>query len=364
MSRPVPTACLLAMTLSLTACPQGSVGTPGPGESGYVPPDWVAPTLSYDRAEYLPSRVVAYKQAPGYYARNDSYRLYEGNEDKILDFPDGGGTYAPNNDSIVSLGMAGGYVVLEFDPPLENYEDQADFMVFGNAYFMYGNAERVWQEPGTVWVHEDDASIASGGTPPEDGWLLLAPAYKYDGETWTELGSSSATLSTITYDYATFESEGNESWWPVDADGTTSLSFENVFILPDVVYTGTGTTTPMTRGLADAAPSMVLGDLSGSGSLNLSGEADNSVEGEDDYPDLDPVYLYTIPDTPGDRDIDAGSGGGNAMDLDWAVDPQDSFSAKSVTSVRWVKIVSGTTLESATGDYSCEVDAVVRALEQ
>lgn len=357
-------AVLSAALLSLAAlagCAQAGAGAPQPGDSNYVPSGWTAPTLAYSRSAYLPAAVVDYKQAPGVHARNASFRLL-GNVSRILDFPDGGGTYAPNNDTVVSLGMAGGYVTLEFSPALANYAAAADFIVYGNAYYSGGSSELVWHEPGTVWVMED----TNGNGLSDDVWYLLRPAYKastVDG--WTYITGENADFRTIGYDKADFP----DSWWPEEAASAAALSFENVLVLPDSLYSYSGTSI-MLRGTADSAPTLLRGDLSGTGSRNLSGEDDNTTDGADDYPSIDPVHFYTVPDnTPDDRDIDAKSGGGAAMDIDWAVDPANSFAAVDMSgkSVRWVKIVSGTALvaKNAQGDflsdYSCEVDAVVRA---
>lgn len=346
----------------LAACSAGPAAAPEPGDADYVPPDWTAPSLAYDATDYLPAAVVDYRQAPGVHAASSTYRIAD-NIAKLLDFPDGGGSYAPENGSLVSLGMAGGYVVLEFDPPLENYRGPADaeapdFIVYGNAYYKSGNAAKVWHEPGTVWVMAD---TDDDGSRDGEIWYLLAPASKAAaGDAWTALVDSASSLSTVTYSAADYA----PSWWPTEADGATSLTFAGVLLLPDSLYSYAGD-SPILRGLADSAPTLKRGDLSGTGTLNVSGEADDTVDGADDYPGIDPEYFYPVPDTVGDRDVDAQSGGGAAMDIDWAVDPGNSFASVDMggTSVRWVKIVSASTLRDATvGDYSCEVDAVVRAL--
>ncbi len=364
MNRRVPFLFWPALvSIIFAACSAGMTDAAKPGDADYVPAGWTAPALTYAAADYLPAAVIDYRQAPGVSVASSSFHI-EGNTDKLLDFPDGGGTVTPDIGSLVSLGMAGGYVTLEFDPPLENYENAADFIVYGNAYYS-GGSTKVWQEPGTVWVMAD--SNVNG--QPDDTWYLLAPKYKdAAGDDWTTLVDSSTVLSTVTYTKTDAEIAcGSEayslSWWPSDAADSTTLTFENVLLLPDSLYAYVDS-SPILRGLADAAPTLKRGDLSGTGALNLSGEADNTTDGADDYPSIDPENFYTVPDTVGDRDVDAGSGGGAAMDIGWAVDPSNGFEPVDLSgaSVRWVKIVSGTTLKSgAYGDYSCEVDSVVRA---
>ncbi|OHE69856.1 MAG: hypothetical protein A2413_17850 [Treponema sp. RIFOXYC1_FULL_61_9] len=349
MIRRIATILTSVLALALwMACSDGTVavpGPPGPGEIGYVPQGWVAPSLLLEAAAYLPARVTEFVQAPGVHARNSSFRI-ESNEEKLLDWPEGGGVYAPENGSLVSLGMAGGYVVLEFDPPLENYPGATDFIVFGNAYFQGGASDRVWQEPGTVWVREDEDSE----------WLLLAPAVLVDGG-WESLASASSELQTVSYT----KGSNDPDWWPMEEDSST-MDFPGVFMLPDSIY-GQGVSSPVLRGLADTAPTLIRGDLSGTGALNDSGRDDDGIDGEDDYPGIDPAWFYTVPDAPGDRDIRKLSGGGAAMDLDWALSPSAAFAPAPPVRVKFVKIVSGTKLlNGAVGDYSCEVDAVVRAV--
>lgn len=339
---------LLALIASCAQGGGGGGGEPEPGDADYVPDGWATPALSYDADDYYPAAVVDFKQAPGVHARSSTFKI-DGNTGKLLGPPSGGGTYAPDNDSLVSLGMAGGYVVLEFDPPLENYADAADFIVYGNAYFKGGNAEQVWQEPGTVWVMAD----ANGNGLPDDAWYLLAPACKSAAsDSWTALVDGASATETVVYDKAAVSAAYGSSWWPAEADSADSLSFPGVLVLPDSIYVASGT-TPILRGLADTAPTLILGDLDG----------DDSLDGTADYPGIAPVYFYGRADAVGDRSIDPKSGGGAAMDLAWAVDPAASFEPVTLSSAKWVKIASGTRLiNGATGDFSCEVDAVVRAL--
>lgn len=345
------------------ACSQGTVEAPGPGDPLYVPSDWVAPSLSYDADEYLPARIVDYRQAPGFYAQDATFRI-SGNQSKLLDFPKGRGTYGADSDSVISLGMAGGYVTLEFDPPLENYQNAADFIVYGNAYW-YGTV--FWQDPGTIWVREDDGVTLPGAPPPTTGWKLLSPSYwDEEAETWVELAVSDTQLETVSYSHAELADKGLDSWWPEDAASQESLTFENVLILPDRLYlylSDDVDPAPPVRGVADASPTLKCGDLSGTGGNNHSGTEDNTVDGSDDYPGIDPVYFYTVPDRDESRTVIAGSGGGAAMDLDWALDPEQGFAKAEIASVRWIKIVSGTNRLGANDqEYSCEVDSVVRAL--
>jgi hypothetical protein len=317
----------------------------GPLPPGYVPPGWSDPTLAYAASEYFPAEVTDFVQAPGQYAKSSSFKI-EGNEDKLLGPPEGGGTYSPDNSSIVSLGMAGGSVTVEFDPPIENHSDNIggyDFIVFGNAYWSGGNPSSVWQEPGTIWVMKDE----DGNGEPDDTWYLIPGSHLSNGDSFQDIEYSN------TDDGVPPPPDKKDSWWP---DGTASpFPIEDVFLLPDNLYNTDGG-VDQCWGYVDAAPTMKLGDLSGA----VGGAGENKLNDTEDYPEIDPVFFYTTPDTHGDQKIDAGSGGGNAIKLEWAVNP-DTFDTEPLDEVSWIKIVSGTLLTDDTfGEYSCEVDAVAR----
>lgn len=311
---------------------------------GYVPPGWSEPALAYPKTAYFPAEVTAYERSPGQYVNSSEYGVAS-NTDKLLGPPSGGGTSGADNSSVVSLGMAGGSVTVKFDPPIEDHADNIggyDFIVFGNAFWQGGDKNNPWQEPGTIWVMKDE----NGNGSPDDTWYLIPGSHLDDSD----------SAQTVTYD----DSAGGDpppddrlpGWWPAGESSPISI---DVFLLPDAVYAVSGP-AELCSGYADAAPTMRLGDLSGAN----GGAGENSVNDTEDYPGIDPVYFYTVPDTHGDADIDPGSGGGNAVDIAWAVAPDD-FSAANLDKITWIKIVSASVETHETlGDYSPEVDAVAR----
>ena len=329
---------------------------PGTGTGGDVPSWWTDPDLFYEEGEYFPSRVVDYRQAPGLYSQHSDYSL-ENNLDKLLEPPSGAGIYGADNSSVVSLGTAGGYVVLEFDPPIEDHPDNIggyDFIVYGNSFLQGGSFYSAAREPGVIEVMKDENNNGRA----DDTWYLIpgsslsAGAGPVDiayGAEWSD--DASDILSWVVSDPELSGSSdfSGYSFW---TEGESLPDFSSVFLLPDECFSG-GLDYASVWGYADCAPTSVLGDFNG----------DSDTQDEGDYPDIDPVWFYTVPDTPGDNAIDSGSGGGSAIDLAWGVD--SDFQSASLDEVSWIKITSASILiHKLLGEYSCEVSSVVRVRRQ
>lgn len=285
----------------------------------------------YASNEYFASKVVSYCQAPGQFA-NSSTLCIASNYEKVLGPPVGGGKSSPNHSSCVSLGMAGGYIVVEFSPPIENHVSNIggyDFIVFGNA--IDGGAS-TWREPGIIWVMKDENNNGTN----DDTWYLIA-GYGL---------SNTNAIKTISYNRTNASVAPNNknyfpslSYYPNYAD-ETNLSYVS---LPTNIY-GIGITD--TFGYADCSPTLILGDTNGDNTVDIS--------------NMVPHLFYTIPDTPSDGVYDEKSGGGDAIKIEWAVDA-NNFTNVYLDKISWLKIVSTSTNEGTLlGEYSTEVDAISR----
>lgn len=157
--------------------------------------------LPYDKSLYCPMELSDYVQAPGFYSNNEYFSI-KNNAQKVLDFPIGGGTTAPNNDSIITLGEAGGYIVVKFDPPIANSTigNAYDFIVYGNTFWIGNDSNSPNMEPGFVEVKSN----------LDDEWNLLLP----------EESRSNTTKHKITYSKASY----NETQWPTEASESITLS--------------------------------------------------------------------------------------------------------------------------------------------
>lgn len=78
-----------------------------------------------------------------------------------------------NDQTPVTLGSLGGYVVLKLDSPVANVEGEYDFRVLGNAFYGAGSGESNRggsAEPGMIYVMSDD----NGNGLPDDMWYEIA----------------------------------------------------------------------------------------------------------------------------------------------------------------------------------------------
>ncbi|MBI9103667.1 MAG: hypothetical protein JEY99_14730 [Spirochaetales bacterium] len=344
---------LLSILCFITACGFNNPGY-NPGEVGYTPPGWTDPELFYEEEEYFASRVVDYRQAPGQFYKSSDYSI-ENNVEKLLGPPSGGGIFGSDNSSIVSLGMAGGYVILQFDVPIENHPDNMggyDFIVFGNSFWSGGSPESPLREPGVIEIMEDE----NGDGIPNDIWYLIPGSHLSVSDLPVDINYSVQWYDTVDSTLSWSVQPGSlsgtqlfsdsQAWWNSQAENPAY--FDHVYLLPDSVYYSTGGFAAV-WGSADSAPTSVLGDLNG----------DGDTKDMEDYPGIKPSWFYTVPDTHGDNRIDDGSGGGSAIKIEWAVDAD--FISAELDRISWIKISSASLkIHDALGELSCEVDAVAR----
>jgi len=288
------------------------------------------------------TRVLAYEPAPGQLVSNPLFN----DPAHALGPPIGGGTLAPDNTKLVSLGGFGGSITLGFDRPI--YDDPRnpygmDLIVFGNAFYPSGNPGRRFAEAAVVEVSRDE----NGNGLADDPWYLIRGTHL--GEPGTP---PTACLASQTWD-DDFDSALypplSPAWLPPGTSGqwttTGYLLPAEIFALPVVTNPrGLGAEEEGIYGYADMSPTLILGDTDG----------DNIV----DDPDVTPERFYTTPDDPFTVGISPGSGGGDAIDIAWAVDPLTGEPA-GLTSVDFVRITTAVNaVNGVLGEVSTEVSAV------
>ncbi|MGE3109114.1 MAG: GC-type dockerin domain-anchored protein [Phycisphaerales bacterium] len=304
-------------------------------------PGWafIAPVLLTSAAgaqSDFASRVVGFDPAPGQFATSPLFN----DPARALGPPIGGGTHAPDNTKLVSLGGLGGSITLAFDHLVRNDPLNPlglDAIVFGNAVWVTANPNRRFAEAATIEISRD---LNANGLA-DDPWYLI-PGSHLGTIPPTPLARFVQTWDDNTAD-ATYPPD-RADWIP---PGRSGLWITSAFRLPDDPFAvgaagildnplGLGATVEGAWGYADMSPVLILGDTN----------ADNIVDSP-----LTPEQFYTIPDDPRAVGIGPGfgdpaglGGGGDAFDIDWAIDPAtgrppdpplDGFNFIRITTAAW-----------------------------
>lgn len=294
---------------------------------------------------WFASSVLSYQPAPGQFVNSAQYN----DPARAMGAPTGGGTVNPDNTGAVTLGGFGGSIVLGFDRPIQNDARNPmglDFIIFGNASYVSGNPNRRFAECAVVEVSRDDNNNGIA----DDAWYLIPGSHL--------AGPFDASLHSVTWD----NDPGNSTYPPALASwlppGTPALPASFVWSttthrLPTAVFGGSAVlsnphgqeaTTEGVWGYADHTPTLLLGDMNG----------DNQIEDIE----IAPEDFYTVPDDPMVVGISAGSGGGDAFDIAWAVDAATGQPA-ALDRINFVRITNPVdALLGPVGEWSAEIDAV------
>jgi len=289
------------------------------------------------------ARVIDFQPAPGQFVNHPLFV----DPAAALGAPVGGGTLAADNSKVVSLGGFGGSISLAFDhtvvnkPPHPSLNPRGlDLIIFSNAFWV-GSQARRWGEAGVIEVSRD----ANGNGRADDPWFVIPGSHLPSG--------TPPTRMNVTWD-ATDPAfpPTNKDWVPPGRTGRWTTS---AFALPTSTFAGPviGPTGPAPAleaffGYADVSPTLLLGDTN----------ADNQV----DELLLAAEFFYTRPDDPFATGITFGSGGGDAIDLDWAVDPATGQPA-ALVGIDFVRITTAVNnVNSLFGENSVEISGVAEVL--
>jgi hypothetical protein len=293
----------------------------------------VALASSGARAGEFADAVAAYAPAPGQFVNTAAYN----DPARALGAPVGGGTLAGDTSKVVTLGGFGGSITLRFSTPV--LDDPCnpfglDLVVFGNAFWVSGNANRRWAEAAVVEVSRDE----NGNGLADDAWFVMPGSHgplPIESQAWDN-------------DAGTPTPPANLAWYPAGAPGTMTTMGVALPALFDTQVlqnpNGPGATSEGVWGYADCSPTLLLGDLNG----------DNVVEA----PSMSAGEFYTSPDNPRAVGVTPGSGGGDAFDLAWAIDPATGRPARPAA-IDFVRITNGVNhVAGALGEVSAEIAAV------
>ena len=287
--------------------------------------------------------VIDYSPAPGYWVNYPNFD----NPAEALGPPEGAGLISGAAPSIVTLGGFGGSITLAFDHTVEDDPLNPfglDAIVFGNAFWVGDNAatadpNRRWGECATIEIALD---TNQNGSPDPEEWHLIPgshitdPQAQYFVQTWDDDTADPTFPPALA------------SWIPPGLFGIWTTSG---YLLPEELFGTVIIENPLASeavegiyGYAEYSPTLVLGDT----------DADDVV----DDPSATPESFYTIPDDPLAIGITPGSGGGDAFDIAWAIDPATGAPA-NLSGFDFIRLTNG--VSAVLGplfEKSPEIDAV------
>jgi len=281
--------------------------------------------------------VVEYSPAPGQFVNDAVFN----DPTAALGPPSGGGTAAPNNESVVTLGGFGGALVLSFDHRVLDDPRNPwgmDAIVFGNAYWVGGNVQRHWAECVTIEIGMDTNENGLA----DDLWYLIPGSHIDDPR---------QQLTSQVWD----DDANDDRYPPADMDwipdGFAGQWTTEAFQLPTAEFGAVVVVNPSSHpevegifGYGDYSPTLVLGDL------DADEIVDDPLLSEDDF--------YTWPDDPQIVGISPGSGGGDAFDIRWAVDRTTGQPA-NLLGFDFIRLTTAVSAVSPNfGEKSGEIDAV------
>jgi hypothetical protein len=285
-------------------------------------------------------RVIAYDPAPGQFVNHPQFN----DPARALGPPIGGGVGAADNTSVVTLGGFGGSITLSFDhtvedDPLNPYG--MDAIVFGNAFWLGGDADAHWAECATIEISAD----ANRNGLADDSWFLIPGSHLSDPAAhWRVVAWDDDVEDDLLPPHeASWIPPGASGWWETAA-----------FALPLDPFGAIVVRNPIADGeregvfgYADYSPTLIIGDLDG----------DSIV----DDGTITPELFYTVPDDPKRVGLSPGSGGGDAFDIAWAIDP-DSGEPAELAGFDFIRLTTAVDrTDGAIGEVSAEIDAAADA---
>lgn len=283
---------------------------------------------------------------------------------------DSNGAVKATSSTGVSLGFFGGYAVYEFENPIADdptHPYGADFIVYGNAFWNNSEAGCIQvSKDGTTWYDIAGSMYYTKSTkgatitytnpnPSEDKGITAAASNK---GTLADVPYALTVNGTTTSGTVTKNTFHNHSWFPLNANYfvdsgtrkemakvdefsfvsrtlnsdniTSTLTFKGT-LLTD--YPGTGKTDQIGFGYCDVHPNRTLGSTIA----------------------YNPYQTFTSSSDYNTKT--EGTGGGDPIDIAWAVDSKGA--PANLSSVKYVRIYTGMAqMNGIFGEISTEVCGV------
>ncbi len=289
-------------------------------------------------ADDFATRVIDYTPAPGQFV-NDPFL---DDPASALGPPIGGGLSAPDSTKLVSLGGFGGSITLGFDHTV--LDDPCnpfgmDAMVFGNSFFVGGDPTKRWAEAAVIEISRDE----NGNGEADDAWFVVR------GSSLSALPLDAWRTQAWDDDEGSPTPPANSAWYPVELHGAPA---------PEAYSTGA-----YELGAPVTAMVLMRPAEPPPGAEAHWGYAARS-PGRALPPGAEADEFYTSPDDPLALGISAGSCGGDALDIAWAVDAATGAPA-GLAGFDFIRVSSAVAAVGPIfGEMSAEIGGVadVRAL--
>ena len=268
------------------------------------------------------SKVLDYTPAPGQYTNAD-----------FIGTPTAANSIIGTNRGMVSLGAYGGSITVYFEQGIQN--DPAN--PYGVDFTIYGNATSTWSEPGIIQVMKDE----NGNGIPDETWYEIAGSDHF----WNSTNYS----YEVTYQNSGLSSASNIQW--TDNQGKSGIIPENSFH-QQTYYPREDLFPTIAPGWYTLKGTRIMGqiDLSNPGVVNSYHRAFG-------YADNTPVLSTTemLPDNPYTPEIEGS--GGDAIDIDWAVDK--NMNPVHLDVIHFIRIYTGmNALAGWLGEISTEITGI------
>jgi hypothetical protein len=265
----------------------------------------------------------------------------------------GGGTNKANNGDIVTLGGFGGQIVLAFDHDVENNPANPmglDAIVFTNAFWYSGHPQYHWAELATIEIMPELNGTSEPNDDPCEIWYPIPGSHLADSNSYCcQLWEKNIIGEFL---YPNTINEPNYSTCAYELFPVYQYVPSAGYLLVNPFYVDEDPNNDQMEGYwgyAEYTPTLQLGDR----------DADDVNKGYGDCPNMPPELFYTVPDDPFTVGILPGTCGGDAFDIDWAVNP-DTWQPANLDTFRYIRIRTAPDIRElgAWGEVSAEVDAV------
>lgn len=274
------------------------------------------------KAQYI-SEVLEYKPAPGQFINSAPWGI-----------PNSANSIIGGVTGSMSLGAFGGYVIFNFENPVDNHPDNP----YGVDFTIFGNPLQEWSEQGVVSVMKDE----NANGLPDDIWYELAGSDYFFTSTIIDYEITYTNPNdSIAVDIPWSDNKGNSGYVLVNSFHS-QVYYPHSDSFPEIntnQYSLSG--TRIEDAVDRANPTYIKSYR------KPFGYVDNQLRGSEPY---------TLPDNPYTPEKE--NSGGDAFDISWAVDASGNY--VELNEIHFVKVHNAVLADAGwLGEVSTEVTGAV-----